>query len=161
MKPKNKASKPRKNSVKKKKPEVPSRTFKTEMQQFFMSGEYVNDRIIEHFADEMVEFVNNDKTIMHIKAFRIHKGVVYDTYHDWLGKYPYLKKRHDFCMDLIGLRREEKMASYDPKTLSHTLHMYSREWDKANKDKAALKSAEDERKTQPIKIVFDDYRDKK
>jgi len=161
MRPKNKATKPRKNSVKKKKPEVASKRFYSEAQEFFLSGEHVTDSIIEHFANEMVEFINNDPTIMHIKAFRIYKGVIYDTYHDWLGRYPYLKARHDFCVDLIGLRREEKMASCDPKTLAHTLHMYSREWDKANKDKAALKNLEDERKTQPIKIVFDDYREKK
>jgi len=156
-----KKEKPKNNTKRKKRRKYEGSTFSADKQAFFLSGEHATPAIIEHFADEMVEYIATHPNVMHLVKFQILKGVPPGTYDRWLQENEYLRMRSAFCRQIIGLRREEKMATCDPKTLSHTLHLYSKEWDKANKDKAALKEQAEGNKERDIKIVFEDYREKK
>jgi len=144
----------------KKPPETYSHPFSMEAKQFYLSGEHVNEKIIAYFADQMVEYINGNPNVFHVHEFRILKGVPECTYMTWLEKYEYLKMRHDYCKEFLGLRREKKMASHDSKTLAHTLHLYSKEWKQANHDRANLKKIEEEGKSQPVKVIFQDYKEK-
>jgi len=134
--------------------------FKYEMVEYFLSGEHVNDKMIEKFADDMAKYVTETKDVFHLNRYRLSRGVTEKTYESWLLRNKYLKEKHAYCKEIIGLRREERMGGYDPKTLAHTLYAYSKEWDKANRYKAQLKNMENEAKQQDIKIVFEDFKRK-
>jgi len=127
-------------------------------EELFISGHYMTDRMLEVFADQMVTYVANNAKCMSITEYYIARGVTKDVYCKWLKRSQYLNKRHHFCRELIGLRRENTMYEHDPKMLNHTTHLYSEEWDKANKDKAKLKLDNEDRRD--IKVVFEDYRKK-
>ena len=152
----------RKNSNKSKKNTENVRTIYTrEEQEFFLSGQHATDTILERFADDQLAYFNSNPLVYHLEKYRIIRGVKRRTYYDWLDRNPYLKGMHAFCTEILALRRKEKISEHDPKFLAHTLHKYDMRHDSANKYKALLRSVEEESKTQPIKIIFEDYKVKK
>ena len=134
--------------------------YNREIIELFMTSSNATIASIEKFADDQLDYINTYENVYHIEKFRLTKGIPNSTYYDWLEKSEYLKKRHNFCLEILALRRKERIADYDPKFLTHTLHMYCPRHDEANKYHASLKKNEVESKPQELKIIFDDYREK-
>jgi len=154
-----KITKTKNHTIRKEKRENDRVPFSRSEQEFFLSNQFATDSIIEKFADDQLQFFNENQDACHVEKYRIMRGVASATYHGWLTRNPYLKRMHAFCVELIALRRKEKVANYDPKFLTHTLHMYCPRHDQANKYKAKLKNIEEEIKNQTLTVVFDDYKE--
>ena len=127
-------------------------------QEFHLTSQHATDSILERFADNQLEYFNTHPDKYHVERYRIMKGVSSDTYYGWCNSNEYLRNRHNFLMELLALRRKERVAEHDPKFLTHTLHMYSPKHDEANKYKARLKKLEEEDKKSEVKVVFEDLR---
>jgi len=145
------------NRVKKKK-ESSYNLFNRDEQNFFLSAQQETEHIIEKFADEQLDYFNSNPTVYNLEEYRIFKGLPSKTYYSWLEKSAYLKRIHDFCLEVLALRRKKRVAEHDPKFLTHTLHMYCHRHDEANKYKARLRNIEEASKPQEIKVTFEDYR---
>lgn len=128
-------------------------------QEFYLSGQHATDAMIQKFADEQLTYFNEHPEAYNLGKFFTKKGVLECEYYTWVKRSPYLKRRHEFCIQLLALRRNERIAAHDPKFLTHTLHMYSPRHDEANRYKAKLRNLEDATKEQAVKVVFEDFRD--
>jgi len=135
-------------------------TYSHDEQRFYLSGEHATDVMLEKFADDQLEFFNTHSNALHLQEYRLRKGIKASTYDYWLERSEYLKELHDFCKELLALRRNKHIANYDPKFLTHTLHLYSPRHDAANKYKAKLKKIEEEGRSSNVKVVFEDYKEK-
>lgn len=123
------------------------------MREQFLTDIYMTDDMIIMFADKMVNFFMDNPEVMHINKYHISQGITHNMYQGWLSRSEYLKIRHEHCKALIGLRREEKLAQHDPKTLTHTLHLYSEDWKRANEDHARQKE-KFRSNDRDIKVIF-------
>jgi len=126
--------------------------YKRENMEFFLTNGNATIASIEKFADDQLEYIINNKDVLHIKKYYLSKGVRRDLYYRWVNKSKYLKNRHELCMEILGLRREELMAESNPSTLKHTLHQYSKEWADAEKYHANLKKKEEDKGSSIIKV---------
>lgn len=143
-----------------KKLEPPRESFDYEVMEYFLAGQHATEAIIQKFADEQLKFYcENDA--YHLEEYRLRRGLAESTYYDWLQKSPYLKERHEFVKQIIALKRKKCIVKGDPKFLTHTLHMYDKRHDEANKYKARLKSLEHDDVAQNIKVVFEKFKDEK
>lgn len=134
--------------------------YNTEEQSYYLSGQPATDAMLERFADEQLEYYNTHTDVYNMEKYRLIKGVPRSTYFDWLNRNSYLKEKHNFCLELLALRRKERVSDHDPKFLTHTLYTYDERHDKANRYKASLRDLEGEAKSQQIKVVFEDYKKK-
>jgi len=126
--------------------------YKIENMNYYLSNGNATAVSIERFADEQLEYILQNEHVLHINKFYLSKGLRRDLYYRWTQKSAYLKKIHDLCMEILGLRREEKMAQDNSTTLKHTLHMYSHDWAIADKYHDQRKQAEED-KTANIKVI--------
>jgi len=134
--------------------------YNSDEQAYYLSGQPATDPMLERFADDQLEYYNTHTDVYNMEKYRLIRGVPKQTYFDWLKRNAYLKAKHDFCLELLALRRKERVSDHDPKFLTHTLHAYDDRHDKANKYKAALRDYENDAKSQSIRVVFEDYKKK-
>lgn len=150
----------KKNNTQKKNYEQRRTVYSSDDQSYYLSGQPATDAMLERFADDQLEYYNTNPDVYNMEKYRITRGVPKSTYFDWLKRNAYLKAKHDFCLEIIALRRKERVTDHDPKFLTHTLHTYDEKHDRANKYKAALRDYENESKSQSIRVVFEDYKKK-
>ena len=141
--------------VKRKRRIRPTAQYKIENMEFFLTeGGHATLASIEKFADDQLNFITSNTHIVHMNAFCLTKGVDRSLYHEWVKKSGYLKKRHEIAREIIGLRRQEKMALHNPATLAHTLYKYCQEWAEADLRQADLKKKDDDRQSGPVNVYI-------
>ena len=151
----------KKNSNGKRKHEYRGITFDYDAMQFFGTGQPATQSIIERFADDQLKYFCDNPDAYFLEKYRVIRGVPHSTYHRWLESNEYLQQKHNLLLQIIAVRRKERIKDHDPKFLTNTLYTYDSRHDAAERRKAKLRDTENESKSQPIKIVFDDYREKK
>jgi len=128
--------------------------YKRENMEFFLTNGNATTASIEKFADDQLDFIITNEDVIFMSTFYTSKGVARRTYYNWLEKSSYLKKRHELCLEILGLRREKIMVKSKPSLLAHTQHLYCEDWAAANKYHADLKKKDNEQQPGVIKVFM-------
>ena len=109
----------------------------------------ISEEGIARLASELVEWATKDEEAWKVSQFYIAKGVGFNTWREWVDKYPILKDAQDAAKVAIGNRREvgalkNKLSAT---IASYTMPFYDLEWKSESERLAALKKKEEENRS--------------
>lgn len=110
---------------------------------------------LKQFAIELTNWACDNDNALVISSFYLKKGILPETYKEWIATYPILGMAHSFATAAIAGRREHGAITrkYDSKFTMFSMAMYDEEWKKLEEWKAKLKRETFEKKETHIMVI--------
>jgi len=118
--------------------------YNIESMLYYLSSEkHVAPEYIDKFADDQLKYFCENKDAKYINQYYLTRGVRKSLYYDWLEKSQYLKDRHNLCLEIIGLRREQAMEKANALILKLRQYQYDPGFAAAEERQHEMRKKED------------------
>jgi len=130
--------------------------FWKERAEFFLNDEHAADFMAEIKADEYLEFIMNNKSVISSKEWYYPLGISKTQFYRWKTGNKKFERVHAMCQGIMGIRREKMMIdkSNNPHPIAHLQHLYDEDWDSANYYHAALRKKDDDKKSGDVHVYI-------
>lgn len=113
------------------------------MQFFLLEKSQITNQYIDKFANDMLNYFCDHENTKYINEYHLRRGVTKSAYYRWLERSPRLKLVHDFCLEILGLRREKAMEKANAHILRLRQYQYDQEFGAAEERQVEMRKKED------------------
>jgi hypothetical protein len=111
----------------------------------------INKHFIERLAEELIKWSRREESWCY-QEFYTSRGIHRAQYYKWLDNHIELREAHDLAKEIIGIRRETRLAD-DPSSVKSMMPMYSPDWKEMEEWRSKMK-IEQVASAQPTQIVL-------
>lgn len=103
---------------------------------------------LDRYCLEITDWAKQDENAIKIQQWLALKGISYDRWNDWCGKYPKLQRAHNMAKMHIGNRREHGAITrkFDSGNTMYMMPAYDAQWEQMLRLRAEIAEKKDNQK---------------